>query len=863
MKMKGILKKGLVIALITSMTMSAFTGCGKKKKEDSILNEAVKGSKDYVYKVEDIDLGDAKISGYPAGLEVAGDKVYLALTGNDSNGKIYKFNLDGSNVESFDIPMNAGENYYNFEFLPDGSSYAVLSVSSEDEEPQTLEGGESAPAEGASASSEEATAGDSKEEAKDAKDASKEEATADSSKDDAKKDSDDASKDASKDESKKATEAASDDASKETSDDASAEGSSVEEGEEHEEGMGFYEGGDAQEFLVKFDNQGNIVNKLDLSDKSGDNGYFNIRSIIGLSDGKLLVSSTAGIETYTDEEGFKPLLEVKASDNPYMDTYSLTKGANDQIYAQSYGENGMVVQKFNPENGELSEPCAGFNEENGYSMTLFGGNGYDIYVATENAFCGYDASKDELVKLMDYIDSDIETDYTIYSAVAISENEFMAIIPGFENDYRPVKLTKIPADQVKDKKIITLGGVYLDYDVKVKEAVVKFNQDNEEYKIKIVDYSKFNSEEDYEAGGKQFDMDIVSGNVPDIISLSTDQPIDKYRNKGVFMDIKPLFDKDEDLKNIEIHPNILKAMSTGDKMYTVIPGFMVGSMLTRARFAQGKNTLSYKDCEDLMKENNVTYDTAFGFANKESVMAQGIIYAGDKYIDTAAKTCSFDSEGFINLLKFANNFPEKLDYDKYQEYEGYFATNQALFEFTSLSGFNDYGRCKQATFADDIAFVGIPNDEGANESVIFPYGEYAISAQTKYPEVAWDFIKTFWSDDYQKNMTFSFPVTKSGFDDAKAKAMERPYMMVDGKKEYYDDSYYVDGKEIPIKPLTQEEVDEVSEFVLSIDKCYNYNNDIHNIIMEEAGAYFSGQKSAEEVAKIIQSRISIFINENG
>ena len=867
MKMKGIFKKSVTVILITVMTVAAVTGCGKgkKKNDDSLLNEAVNGSKDYVYKVEDIDIGDNKINGYPTGIDVIGDKVYIATGNYDENKtQIITFNTDGSNVEFIDIPTNKGEYYSSFAFLPDGSFYACLSISSYDEEegqPQTLEGGEASSAASVDEAAEESSKDASKDDAA-AKDASKEDEKADSKKapsdaasEASSKDKDDAAKDASKED------AAANDASKEdASDEASSAGSSEDGSEVHEEGMGFYEGGEEQMFLVKFDNKGNVLDKVDITSKGGDDGYFNVRSLLVLDDGKLLVSTTKGIETYSDGGDFKSLVSIENSDNPYMDSYALYKGANGQIFAQSYGETGVNIQKFNPENGELSDPIEGFTKDYGYASNLFGGNGYDIYLATENAFCGYDASKNEIVKLMDYIDSDIETDYTIPAAYAISDKEFISVIPGFEDDYKLVRLTKIPADQVKDKKVITIGGVYIDY--KFREKAVKFNQASDEYKIKLVDYSKFNSDENWNAGYQQFDMDIVSGNVPDIIALSADQPIEKYRNKGVFMDLKPLFDKDEDLKGIEILPNILKAMTTGDKMYTVIPEFMVGTMITRARFAEGKNSLTYQDCEDIMKQNNVTYQTAYGLTDKKTALGMGIIFAGDKYMDTPNKKCSFDSEGFIKLLEFANNFPNEMDYDKYDEYEGYYKTNQALFAFADFSRFGDYKRYKQGIFGDDIALVGLPNDEGVNEAAIYPTGMYAISAQTKYPEIAWDFVKSFFTDEYQNNIEYGFPVTKSAFEEAKKKSLDRPYKMVDGKKEYEDEIYYIDGKEVTLSPLTQEEADIVADYVLSIEKFYDYNTDVHNIITEEAEAYFSGQKSAEEVAKIIQSRINIYINEN-
>ena len=35
-----------------------------------------------------------------------------------------------------------------------------------------------------------------------------------------------------------------------------------------------------------------------------------------------------------------------------------------------------------------------------------------------------------------------------------------------------------------------------------------------------------------------------------------------------------------------------------------------------------------------------------------------------------------------------------------------------------------------------------------------------------------------------------------------------------------------------------------------------------NIISEEAGAYYSGEKTLDEVTRIIQSRVSLYLSEN-
>ena len=40
------------------------------------------------------------------------------------------------------------------------------------------------------------------------------------------------------------------------------------------------------------------------------------------------------------------------------------------------------------------------------------------------------------------------------------------------------------------------------------------------------------------------------------------------------------------------------------------------------------------------------------------------------------------------------------------------------------------------------------------------------------------------------------------------------------------------------------------------------DNDIIKIVNEEAPAYYSGQKKPEDVAKVIQNRVQLYVNEN-
>ncbi len=65
-----------------------------------------------------------------------------------------------------------------------------------------------------------------------------------------------------------------------------------------------------------------------------------------------------------------------------------------------------------------------------------------------------------------------------------------------------------------------------------------------------------------------------------------------------------------------------------------------------------------------------------------------------------------------------------------------------------------------------------------------------------------------------------------------------------------------------IYSVKQEEADSLLRLINSVDGIYQYNNSLMSIITEETAPYFAGQKSVDEVADIIQSRVRIYINES-
>ena len=138
----------------------------------------------------------------------------------------------------------------------------------------------------------------------------------------------------------------------------------------------------------------------------------------------------------------------------------------------------------------------------------------------------------------------------------------------------------------------------------------------------------------------------------------------------------------------------------------------------------------------------------------------------------------------------------------------------------------------------------------------------AISASTKHKDGAWAFVKSFLSEEYQDSLDYTFPIRESSFDKMAQASTEKQYDIVNGEKVEREEYYYIGDEEIILEPLSKKDAEYLKSFIKSLVIVASYNDDIINIVTEEASAYFSGQKSAQEVADIIQSRVSIYVNEN-
>ncbi len=497
----------------------------------------------------------------------------------------------------------------------------------------------------------------------------------------------------------------------------------------------------------------------------------------------------------------------------------------------------------------------------GYNTISAGTSSDLIYTNTRGVYT-YKIGDADVTEKMNFVNSDVNiADFS--SLVELTDTSFIGIFrETYEDGMEAGLFTYVDPKDIPDKSVLVLAANYIDGDIKQK--VVEFNRSNEKYRITLKEYDSYNTYDDYQAGYTQLNNDITSGNMPDIL-LTDGLPTENYVAKGLLADIGKLMEEDEEISQIEFVQSVLDAYSVDGKLYYVIPYFRASTMIGKESIVGDRTSWTMEDMKQLQAE--LPEGTRMlGEMTRESFMSTVMDYCGADFIDVASGKCNFDSQSFIDLMEFARELPETLEEPEYSEdywrdYETQYRDNRTILAYLYISDLRSVNYSINGNFGEEVSYIGFPTESGMGAYVAA--GEsFAISAKSSYTEGAWEFLRYYLTDEYQSELSWGLPIQMKYFMEDAQEATQKPYYLDEnGNKVEHDDYYYINGEDILLEPMTQAQVDKLVNYIFSINNCYYSNTDITNIINEEMPSYFSGQKSAQEVAKIIQSRAQIYVNE--
>ena len=601
--------------------------------------------------------------------------------------------------------------------------------------------------------------------------------------------------------------------------------------------------------LVAYDENGKEASREDVTKVLGltDESYLN-KALIDDKDRYVFATDQAVIVLDKD---LKKVCEMKPDSN-YVEGIAKAKDGK-ILVADSSGDKGAKVQILDVDAQKWGES---YNLDLQYfssSDALMNGIEYDFYYKDDAGIYGYDIASKKSTKVMDYVASNISSDNS-YNITPIAKDTMMGTTWD-ESGSKVVIYKKVDPSTITDKETITVGAMYVDDNV--KKAAIAFNKKNNKYQIEFKDYS---NEEDPQT---KMNADIIAGNVPDILCLSG-LSVNQYVEKGILEDLTSYYEKDSDVSVDDMIPSVAKAMQIDGKYYYIAPGFYVNTLVGAAKTVGTEPGWTMDDLKKLLDEHKDA--RPFYSENKNDNLYSFITMNISDYVDWSTGECTFDGQDFKDILEICNRGTnEETDYSEDSPSEPslikegkVLLTNGGSLDMESVELY-------EAMFNGDITFIGYPNKDKDGSYFAFDK-QLGIYSKSKNKDAAWEFLKTFLTKEYQgnRNNLYSNPTRQDAFDMlVKSKTATEKYTDELGNEvEPLESGWGWDDLNVDIGPLTDKQAQMYIDLVNNTDKTGEYNDEIGNIITEEAKAYFSGQKSLDETADVIQNRVKTYVNEN-
>lgn len=606
-----------------------------------------------------------------------------------------------------------------------------------------------------------------------------------------------------------------------------------------------------------------------LFDTAEEGGWFYVNSICVNGEGDIYVGSENEILVLNDSFVKKFSIPVDRWIN------SMASSPEGDIYVMSHFDKGSGIAKINPETKSFDDPI--YPGDN--TRQLMFGDGYDLYVELEDGIygCSFTEEGVDSVILMDYTNSDISR--SSFTAIAMLDKDTLIASDRSSEDSLQLykKVPDIDLSNIRTVEIVSTGG----FDYFTTIGIVQYNKAHHDTRLLVTDYSKYATDENYNAGREKLINDILMGLYkPDIILTDTYSAVaENVIKNNIFMDIGTLIDNDAGMKRDDILGAVTRACSTSDGQLWGLPsGYSVETLVGKTETLGGRTSWTFNEMLDFAKT------LPEGTTLIQGLSQQSVFYQLDglftQFIDLDNHTCDFENQNFYDTLNYIASLPAEYDYsadrnpdNRYEKFQNGQIALYSMWMHDAASILEP--ECVFNT--KDYTFIGYPtygeNSRGGNVTCS---NVFVVTNFCKNTDIAWDFIKSVVApDDDGDSIRYGggdMPILR-----------ESLRKVCEGFYDYEFEFYYSGGGGYgpgdPDNPRTQDDLDEpgvLAHFTPEhTEALINYiDNDcgsplteampteLQSIITEEITSFTGGAKTAEECAKVIQSRVKIWLSEH-
>lgn len=383
------------------------------------------------------------------------------------------------------------------------------------------------------------------------------------------------------------------------------------------------------------------------------------------------------------------------------------------------------------------------------------------------------------------------------------------------------------------------------------EAVSEFNRNSDKYFVEVSEkyydalmevWRKENWQSDrnliisYESDAVDLLMaDIREGTGPDMVIYGTGSA--QLNNTGYMIDLTKRIKNEKSLNNGDYMDFILNPNGYDGKHYRLDYMYTFNGLVVSNSFIDGDTKgLTFEEYDKLINEHNngksVVFDGDLAFME--------LMLKNNDYSYSDGGKLKLDNENFRKIAGYIESIPEGMQYDNSLGESG--KSIQMLYCMTGRAFMSYYGNNYKK-----FSIIGLPSPDGHAETITGT--GIGITSCCPVQDGAWEFIMTMMSSKIQSSMrSYADPVLKSAMRSKFEQYIDINNLQISGDRGY---GFHISKDSIDWY------LDQVSDAVVVSDT----DSKIIVIMNEEMPAYFAGQKSLDEVIKIIENRVNLMISE--
>ncbi len=626
----------------------------------------------------------------------------------------------------------------------------------------------------------------------------------------------------------------------------------------------FYE---QESWLRELDSTGKELSAVKITAEKTDSLY---SDCVLDDDGNVLVAKST-------EDGVYSLCGISLSGETVYEIpsgdmiNSVFRMPDGSVYISAWGA-GMEMRKIDFSSKTLGDAITLPND----AYYIYpGGGDYPLYYTSGSWLFGFNPETGEKEKVLNWMDCDINPDL-VYDAHVDADGTIRTLLFDYDRsalryDISLAQISKQPAGS-SEKIVLTLATQRLSYEM--REAVVGFNRRSRTTRIAVKDYSEYNTDEDYTAGLTKLTTEVVAGNCPDLLDLNG-LPVDTLARKGFLEDLYPYLDADEELDREMYLANVLAGAEIDGKLVYTIPGFVLNTVAGASAIVGDAPGWTYASLSEALRKMPDGSEIFGPTVTRSQVLSTCLHLDLSHFIDWETGKADFSTPEFLSMLEFAKQFPASYDWELFD------ATTDSeiarIAEGRQMLYPMNISRVDSLMFLDacfngaPVTFIGYPTGSGMG-TFLSPLVGFAMTSSCSDKDAAWSFLRTFFTEKFIKNSPYAemLPVLGSLLEEQLAEVTTVKYERDDNGSYRLDEKgekipqqrYFFADNEVHTAPaLSKETAKRFLELVKETTKTASRDESIITIVQELAEPYFAGQKTAEETAKLIQSKVSIYINE--